>query len=1821
MQPAKILVELRRVLPPADAPFVLAALSEDNLVWKSLQDQEFLNSILSEESCIASSWSPASIALRPLGSRVSFTELTAEHIPGIEVSLRKQSLELLENTLRSGQPPNTLTQAGLLALGMRERRRKTNSWQGFLSELMSVPANTRSDLVEVWKTPLACLYGIIPDKWDLLESLLPQESMHPSIEWISHIILSNPIDPEAQTVLFHDLMSQLVVEYQVEWLRYLIGKGRFALAAGIADQLLTTGKEFLNRLEADFSPDHAEWVTVSRKVLDNQLAATLYQISGRPLQAGIYLDKTRNLLQHWLVGSSLQMVNVIDREGDVDEAVYNEVAELMTQLPVSEQLKNEALFLGGSEILSKRLYGTSSNNHSPIAHLSQVVTKSIAIDSQETREKTRAVIRDLLDQLNSDPNLLKGQFVFDRNPKNWLDSLTEQGLEVEAIDLAERFLEVRAEDTALMNWLADTCHQLGEDEKALDYRNRLILLEPEELNHLRKLANLYEDRQEWVSALEELQKVVQASQNPLVDDQLALASCAIDAQNYGEAFVTCEKILEEDPENGMAFALLGKGCLAQGDIEKGITHLKKAVMLVPESHTPWFALAEAYRRKGDNQKELETLREAVLTAPDSAELHYALGKAYLDSTQISDALPFLRQSARLAPESVDISQALAEALITLGYKQEALEVVEKARTRWRVHPGLAYLHAKMLLKEGHDEKGLDILEIALQSENPKAEWYVLSAQTLIGDTEEYLTGGEIIVNKDRLGRALSSLQKAVGLQPHSFQARLLTAEALLLRGDHEQAFDVYRNLIELPEAVQDEWYWRMQAGLGRSALNLGQTETALASLQNAVTANPTSIGLLRFLADAYCAANLADSAAGTAEQALSLAPDQVENLAWYAELMARIQQTDKAIEALRKALDLKPESVDLVLKLAEIHLIFGDEESARVELSSAIENPAADSSQLRQAAHTYLKIEENLKALSAMEKAVDINGQADDRLLFELAVLYKTAGKNDQALETIEKALKAQPNLVDYHIFQAELLEKSNRSQAALGSLKKGLQLTESTASEELVISDSRKFPQGIFQIASTPIEIHILITQLQQKMGNLEDALTHAEKALELQPNSTELRFIGAEMAAKLLLNDKAVRLIGLELDEAEKIAGDVTTHGNDPWKAGLYSLQAEFALDSGDNQAASRSITEGIKVDPTNTRLAAAKVILLARTGDWAEAGQLFNHLWSQVEPVLKSPTIRSLSDNKKISITDGTLLTIAEAGVELYRWSEAIQLVEHVVRRQPSQPLALLRQVKTVVRAAEWYFTGSRLGSVIHLPDEYVTSEAAYTQFSQGVNELKKLSDSPEIDRWKVRGEIVFHPSTESIRGFTARSLTMEDAASLVMALNRVGNSDGAYQIGEQYNSHAMVCVQISLVDAKNASDINQEAALRAVSLMPNHPICHAALGAAAEKNGDVGRALEAVETALIFWPTESGWQYMAAKLALRSSEIEAARIHLEKTHNLMPANLDIALELGAVYQMQGDGANAVKVLQKAVQISPVNSAAWLAFAHALNLNKQTDDALKAAAQAAAHGESESFKALVLSGEIYLASGEEKKAMEYAREAEKLAPAQPETRLLITRILAARGKEKDALIEINRAISELPGVLELELERGRLVNKVHGPEAALQVLQPLAEQNPENDQVVGVYASVLAEADRMEDAEKAALQTLRINPKNSGIHLLLGRIYTSSGQLDKAVHHLSESAKLSSGQIEAYLDLGTVYSQRRDFADALNAYQQAMTISPDDFRPYYQAGLILRDSKDYPAAENMLRRAAALAPQDVNIRRQLGAIVALNLVHNCQEASSCL
>jgi tetratricopeptide (TPR) repeat protein len=174
---------------------------------------------------------------------------------------------------------------------------------------------------------------------------------------------------------------------------------------------------------------------------------------------------------------------------------------------------------------------------------------------------------------------------------------------------------------------------------------------------------------------------------------------------------------------------------------------------------------------------------------------------------------------------------------------------------------------------------------------------------------------------------------------------------------------------------------------------------------------------------------------------------------------------------------------------------------------------------------------------------------------------------------------------------------------------------------------------------------------------------------------------------------------------------------------------------------------------------------------------------------------------------------------------------------------------------------------------------------------------------------------------------------------------------------------------------------------------------------------------------------------------------------------------------------------------------------------------------------------------------------------------------------------------------------------------------------MISKLAEQNPEQPEVLSLLAQALSDAGQKEAALQAAQLALQSFPNHSDLddsekaklHYLIGMNAVEAGQLDKAIHHLDQSIELDPTFVEPYLELGFAYNKQRQYLKAQNIFQRATVIAPEDARTFLHSGLALKEGKDYQSAETMLRRASQLAPTDVQIRKHLAGVAALNLVHN--------
>jgi len=127
--------------------------------------------------------------------------------------------------------------------------------------------------------------------------------------------------------------------------------------------------------------------------------------------------------------------------------------------------------------------------------------------------------------------------------------------------------------------------------------------------------------------------------------------------------------------------------------------------------------------------------------------------------------------------------------------------------------------------------------------------------------------------------------------------------------------------------------------------------------------------------------------------------------------------------------------------------------------------------------------------------------------------------------------------------------------------------------------------------------------------------------------------------------------------------------------------------------------------------------------------------------------------------------------------------------------------------------------------------------------------------------------------------------------------------------------------------------------------------------------------------------------------------------------------------------------------------------------------------------------------------------------------------------------------------------------------------------------------------------------ENAKTEFAEELKINPDNASAEFMLGEIARQAGQWDEAVEHFSRASKLDEGFQEAYLALGMSLNSAGKFSDAIAPLQSYVRMQPGDPAGHYQLATAYARTGRKPEAEREMalqREAAAKNPQGAQAPR---------------------
>ncbi len=1870
MNSTNLILELRNRLPVDTWGWVVTALRQDVLVWESLDQTELGQQALDRSSTQPKDWSPASLALLSLGYPVSAEELATLPVQPMVSSIRPQAMQAYEDWQTNfNAAPLNLRQIGLLALSFRERRRVTGGWNGFSTELKAgLPG---------LNTIMACLYSMIPDPFELLHALFLPEGSPAQPDLGLHALLSNPESEKNQFDLMSALLEKMSLSQRHNTLS-LLAPGRPELAARLVQAqfvplILDRISNLTESSEANPFKDRLDRLSSLLQ------GADAYHLACQPAQALPLLTEALHGARQLQAEVAAGLGRAASQAGDHKTALegWKQACQLAPDEPSNAAWLALALLDENRPDDAQAYLAAKQADDPTMRHPTMLLVSAMVSAHQNEITDARLAACQALDIVEVTPVRTGLANFYPLLTKVLLDL----DLSNEAMRALHLALKAAPDQPDLLDLLAHTRLALGQPVQALEAACAALAREPASRAKRTLVIESLEACGDWSNALNEHEKLVASLPLPSSASLRAMASCAIQAGQAPKAIYVVKQALRLDPNDGLSFGLLGEATLATGDSASALEHFNQATQLAPLYAAPWISMSRIYHNLGQDEKAIEVLRAASQASPSAPEIHLALGEAYLAQGAPTQALTSLRRAAALVVARDQITRThtktggrddfpiglsnrialqLGQTLHHLGHLDEARRVLENA---YQINPeplpdqALAYAYAQTLLDQDELQLAADVLEVVVQSQPADHSPYLDYARTLLQLNSHSQANAQ---------RAIPLLNQVLQFKPRHAEAQALLAEAYAVAGELPNSLEAYRLALDTDLARETIWHGRLSLGLGRVALALKQYETAIAALHEAAQANPLNSDAQCSLSEAYLAMGLVDEAHQAACNARQLNPSDLNTLIWFADQSIRLseqpgaaqfQAQSEAVNALNLATQLAPSRTDLLIRLGQTQLETGDEQAALntfSQLSSATEVSCVD---LYRAAQNLRRLDDIQRAITLLNHAIlAAEGQppqkcVDDTiplkdLFVELAIAQRQAGDLTAALAAQDRAIVIDPQDPSLSITKAELLLELGRPSPALECIQTALTVSPADA------------------------RLHLRAALLLRSQGNIPAALAHAEQAalfenVAVSPDD----LVTDNLSNHGLVTELALAL--LQFEKAREILHErwPSTLDDDPRRLFEYAcLRAEVALDAeeGDGGSAatlanaSEALEIAAKIDENHPRCQANKARLNYRKGNTPAAHKTFKIALLAIDTLSQSGVMPS----------EGLVFTrraLAETAIELDEWEQALMLSRQAADAAPQEPLSHLQVARVLVLRAERQRLCQALDVVQHAPGALALDNEAYQAFETSIQTIEQLMNNwlngktgqethqilaiynlQSIHRWKARGQAAFLPglksATELQTAVAGSTSNPEEIAALVTVLGQTGDGMAgtlaAAEVAQAFPQEPVVLRQLSLTMAESNPRQALGAARAAVNIIsvggyrrPNElPLFYTLLARlahqAGERDSDQSTASQAIHTALAAWPDEPRWHVLAAEIALGQPNSDApadpasAIVHLEQAARLEPFNPDHELALGRIYLETGNTQKAIQALEQASRIAPEQSDTWLMLAQAqLAAGELVQAALSA--DRALDRSANPTKALLVRGEIDLQTNNPQEAQRRAQAIIQRQPEEPEAYYLLARALGAIGKPSEALTVIERGIPLADQPLPLLLERARLLRQAKGLEPALETLRGLAEHYPEEPAVLALLAETLVEAGRGEAAIQSARMALQADrgkldlEQHTYLHYLVGRQLRRAGQLDQAVYHLSEAVNQAPDHLESYLELGRAHQDRRQLEQALHVFQQAIEVAPNDHRAYFQAGLALKESKDYMAAEVMVRRAAELAPNDVSIHRLLGALVALNLVHNRRQS----
>ena len=587
-------------------------------------------------------------------------------------------------------------------------------------------------------------------------------------------------------------------------------------------------------------------------------------------------------------------------------------------------------------------------------------------------------------------------------------------------------------------------------------------------------------------------------------------------------------------ESRKAF-LAARTAVADGRYQDALALYRKVLTIVPSDPVVHLEYAQLLRDLNVMDEAVRQAREAVRLDPDLPEARRLLGSLELaaaekDPSRLAAAIDELSAAHRLAPSDAGTSVALARALLAAERPAEAAAILDDL-PELSGQPAIQRLTAEAKAKSGQYREAEEIYQalwdadpgdreiaaalVDLYEDQDKLDQSLVVLQKLEDrDPSNPAVAERIVLDLARAGRFPEAEQKArelVAKRPENRAGSRLLATVLFERGNTVEGEKILRALLE---ADSDDPATRraLASELGRErrfdeARALYQETIRLAGDDPRKAESKTSaeveLGFLAYLEKDYAGARRILGP-------LALSNGQVRDRAARILLAADRDSEDftDGKDRARSFVAAQPSDPEWEAQLAEFRYRSGERKEAEASLDAL--GASGQLEKMMAAADAYGRLKRYDAAVRISREASAKFPESTDAL-FRLASSLERAGESAEAERVFLKLLAQRPNdaaTLNYLGYMwadqgvqleraKEMLERAvarePRNAAFLDSLGWAyFRMGELASAEKNLREAYRREP------TDPTIEEHI--GDLEARQGNVEGAIRHWEKALDLK-------------------------------------------------------------------------------------------------------------------------------------------------------------------------------------------------------------------------------------------------------------------------------------------------------------------------------------------------------------------------------------------------------------------------------------------------------------------------------------------------------------------------------------------------------------------------------------------------------------------------------------------------------------------------------------------------------------------------------------------------